>query len=97
MCIYITCVPFIDVDEYLGKRDTPDGRYYHFQSTHSSIKEVYKFPSVTTVLDQTRPRSSWFSLRNWRRSMIEEMGEEEFKKWKQNVINVGKSFHSVSL
>lgn len=75
----------------MSKEDTTDGRYYVFKDGYSN----YKLPSVTTILQATLPRSSWFSLRNWRLGMIQEHGEEGFMKWRQQVVSDGQKFHTV--
>lgn len=55
-----------------------------------------KFPSVTSILKHTRPASEYFALKNWKKSQISELGEEQFKKNKKSTFNRGILFHHVS-
>lgn len=80
-------------DTFITKEDTVEGRYYLFQSLD---QEQYRLPSVTTVLQSTLPRSSWFGLRNWRKNMIEEHGEQGYRRIRSETIRSGTLFHQVS-
>jgi hypothetical protein len=79
----------------IGKRDTSNGRHYVFQRGCSS--ERYHLPSVTTVLNETRPAGSWFSLRNWRLGMIQTHGEDGYNRIRQQIVKDGQEFHKVSV
>lgn len=54
-----------------------------------------KFPSVTSILKHTRPASEYFALKNWKKTQISELGEEQFKKNKKSTFNRGILFHHV--
>lgn len=54
-----------------------------------------KFPSVTTILQQTKPANEFFALRNWQKAQIVEHGEERFKEMSQTVTRRGTDFHQV--
>ena len=56
-----------------------------------------KFPSVTSILKHTRPASEYFALKNWKKTQISELGEEQFKKNKKSTFNRGILFHHVSI
>lgn len=70
-----------------------EDRYYRISSAGVSV--VY--PSVTTVLRQTVTKGQYYMLRNWRRSMIKEHGEEEFESILKQIRNTGTHFHQVSV
>ena len=67
-------------------------RLYRFSEEDS---EDQVLPSVTSVLSSTMPRSRWFSLHNWRRSMIKQHGAAEFKKISLQTMRNGSQFHKV--
>lgn len=78
--------------KYTVKRmDLSDGRFYLI----TSLNESFCFPSVTTVLDATKPKAMFYSLQTWRKNMIKEHGRAEFKKISANTLQSGTSFHKV--
>ena len=78
--------------DYSVKRvDSSHGRFYHIISS----KESFCFPSVTTVLDATKPKAMFYRLQNWKKSMIKEHGKTEFKKISANTLQSGTKFHKV--
>lgn len=78
--------------EYDIKRvDSNDGRFYHITSS----KQSFCFPSVTTVLDATKPRAMFYRLENWKKNMIKEHGRSGFKKMSANTLRSGTNFHKV--
>ena len=79
-------------DAFVTKEDSLEGRYYLFESCD---QEQYRLPSVTTVLQSTMPSSSWFGLHQWRKGMIEEHGEKEYKRIRNETIRSGTLFHQV--
>ena len=68
-----------------------EDRFYHVSSASASVV----FPSVTTVLNNTVTKSQYYRLRNWKRSMIKEHGEEEFENIQQHIKDTGTHFHQV--
>ena len=83
-------------EDHVERVETPEGRFYHIRSsTNSDETPVYSLPSVTTVLDNTRSKKSYFSLRNWRKNMIKEHGEEGYRRIKKETIGQGANFHQV--
>lgn len=74
------------------KMDSFDGRFYRVVVPR---RETYDLPSVTTVLRVTQPKSSFFSLRNWRKSMIKEHGEEGYRRIHSERLQAGTAFHQV--
>ena len=71
---------------------TPEGRFYHISSASESVV----FPSVTTVLGHTLTKSRYYMLRNWKKSMVKEHGEEGFESIQQQTKDTGTHFHNVS-
>lgn len=61
----------------------------------NSPEESYRFPSVTTVLDATQPPEMYFRLRNWRKGLVREHGEQGSINIAQGIIRSGKNFHKV--
>lgn len=41
------------------------------------------------------PKSSYFALRQWQRSMEQEVGEDEFSSFKRDIMGQGERFHKV--
>ncbi|XP_072032487.1 mitochondrial genome maintenance exonuclease 1-like [Amphiura filiformis] len=52
-----------------------------------------KLPSVTKILDKTKPWYQRLLLKKWEKKMISEMGEEGFKRYKQEMLSQGKMHH----
>ena len=53
-------------------------------------------PSVTTVLQHTRPASEYFALRNWQKAQISELGQEGLTEKRRTITTSGTTFHHVS-
>ena len=68
-------------------------RFYRFTQPN---EDEHLLPSVTTVLQSTRPARERFRLYNWRRSMIKKHGEWQFHKLKMDTMHNGSQFHKVS-
>nr|CAJ38815.1 hypothetical protein [Platynereis dumerilii] len=51
------------------------------------------YPSVTTILNTTRPPEAQFFLDRWKQNMIKELGEEGFLKFQQEQLDAGNKFH----
>ena len=67
-----------------AKRDKKNGRMY------SGNK-----PSVTTILEATRPKSDLYALLNWRQALIKELGEQGYNDKVSNIRKRGTTFHQV--
>ena len=76
------------------KNDDVDGdRFYNIVSEDGS---EYSFPSVTTILGRTLPSKNYYSLKNWKRNVIKEVGEEGYKMVRLKATSGGSSLHRVS-
>lgn len=53
-----------------------------YRAQHCSV-----YPSVTAILNATRPPEAQFFLDRWQKKMIEELGEEGFRKYQQGKNN----------
>ena len=71
---------------------TSEDRFYHISSAGASVV----FPSVTTVLSHTLTKSRYYMLRNWKKNMVKEHGEEGFESIQQQTKDTGTHFHKVS-
>ena len=71
---------------------TSEDRFYCISSAGASVV----FPSVTTILRHTWAKSQYYMLRNWKKSMVKEYGEEGFENIQQQTKNIGTHFHKVS-
>lgn len=62
---------------------------------HKDGRRIYleKFHSVTSILNQTKPASQHFALKNWRKAQIFELGEEQFKEKSKAFFTRGSQFH----
>ena len=67
-----------------AKRDEKNGRMY------SGNK-----PSVTTILDATRPKSDLYALLNWRQGLIKKLGEQGYIDKVSKIRKRGTTFHQV--
>ena len=54
-------------------------------------------PSVTTILDATRPKNELYALHNWRRGLIKELGEGGYNDEVNKIKNRGTTFHQVNV
>ncbi|XP_050442553.1 mitochondrial genome maintenance exonuclease 1-like [Adelges cooleyi] len=54
----------------------------------------YKFPSVTYILNETMSEKSRAALENWKKGMIEKLGEEGFIKFNREQMDMGSQMHS---
>ncbi len=78
----------------VGRSDTREGRFYHIVTRGQKSGE-FSLPSVTTVLESTMPPTNYYSLMNWRRGQIKELGEEVFKRMNAERLRIGTRFHKV--
>lgn len=62
---------------------------------HVNRSRIYMghYPSVTTILDATRPKSNLFALLNWRRKQIVDLGKIGYEEMVANIKNHGTTFH----
>ena len=70
-----------------------EGRYYLNRNEEDG--EITEFPGVTTVLSQTVSRSSYFALRQWKKGLSSQLGEENIGKYMNEIRNIGSRFHQV--
>lgn len=75
-------------------QDSLEGRLYHIRSNDVD-KSMYSFPSVTTILDSTVGRGSYYRLLNWKRKLTAQHGTEGFEEIVKNTLNSGSNFHKV--
>ena len=76
------------------KNDDIDGdRFYSIISDDGS---EYSFPSVTTILSHTIPSKNYYSLKNWKKNVIKEVGEEGYKMVRLKATSSGSHLHRVS-
>lgn len=68
-----------------------EGRFYRILSAGATVL----FPSVTTVLSNTPTRPQYYRLRNWKKNMIKQHGEEQFENIQQQTKDAGTLFHQV--
>lgn len=57
------------------------------------VSPIARFPSVSSILKITMPPESKFFLDRWEKQMIEELGEEGFQLYKQELFLNGASLH----
>ncbi|XP_028415450.1 mitochondrial genome maintenance exonuclease 1-like [Dendronephthya gigantea] len=64
-------------------------------ATKNNNGRVYSgdHPSVTTILDQTRPKNEFYALLSWRRGLIKKLGVEGYNDKVMNITNRGTTFH----
>ena len=70
-----------------------EGRFYRILSAGASVL----FPSVTTILSNTPTRPQYYRLRNWKKNMIKQHGEEQFENIQQQTKAAGTHFHQVRI
>jgi len=59
-------------------------------SSETTVKETPKrnLPSVTNILNVTMSEKSKAALENWKKNMIEKLGEEGFNKYSKGKMHV---------
>ena len=62
---------------------------------NSEIEMTTKIPSVTKILSETKSEESKQALALWEAKMIRKLGQEGFEKYKQDILDTGKNFHSI--
>ena len=87
-----TSCPELSENVSINSQETLEGRFYNLKS----LTDDYCFPSVTTILEGTVAKNSYFQLFNWKRKMIKEHGEEGFDAIQRNTLRSGVNFHMVS-
>lgn len=70
-------------------------RYYETLTTVASetiVQETPKrdLPSVTNILNVTMSAQSKMALENWKKNMIEKLGEEGFNKYSKGIYKITK-------
>ena len=55
------------------------------------------FPSVTTILGRTLPSKNYYSLKNWKKNVVNEVGEEGYKIVRLKATSSGSNLHRVSV
>lgn len=82
-------------DYKIKKNDDVDGdRFYTIISKDGS---EYIFPSVTTILGRTLPSKNYYSLKNWKKNVVNEVGEEGYKIVRLKATSSGSNLHRVSV
>ncbi|XP_015795234.1 mitochondrial genome maintenance exonuclease 1 [Tetranychus urticae] len=56
--------------------------------------KVNEFPSVTKIIGETKSAASRQALEQWKRRMIEQLGEEKFKEYQQKIFRRGHLLHA---
>ena len=80
-------------DKCVGKSYLSGSRYYVFARVSRSGK--YKLPSVTSVIESTKPKSSEFALKKWTNNLIEQHGKKGFEAISRETFSRGAAFHKV--
>lgn len=79
----------------IQREDSPGGRLYHIKSSTAHDNHTYSFPSVTSILDSTVEKASYYRLLVWKRKLTEKHGLEGFDKIVKNTLKSGSNFHKV--
>jgi hypothetical protein len=84
-----------------SKRDLNEEYYQQFVAAVCHDKVIVRkssecdvVPSVTNILNATMSEKSKAALENWKRSMIEKMGEDGFNEYSRGKIRVFKTYSS---
>lgn len=99
-CSTILSSPFVNNDRHLNPPGL-DVNNLPFQfimpSTKHDTQRLYdgKYPSVTSVLNVTRPKNEFYALLNWQQGLIKDLGEHAFKEQSQKMKTEGSTFHLV--
>lgn len=66
-----------------------------YMNRNQNGERIYlgKYPSVTSILGQTKPPNEHFALLNWRKAQISELGKRKFNKQAQITFRKGQLFH----
>lgn len=67
----------------------------HYMNKNHNGERIYlgKYPSVTSILGQTKPPNEHFALLNWRKAQISELGKKKFNKQAKITFKKGQLFH----
>lgn len=76
-------------------QDSLEGRCYHIKSSAGHDMSTYSFPSVTTILQNTVEKGSYYRLLNWRRKLTAEHGMGGFDAIVKSTLKSGSNFHKV--
>eukprot|EP00731_Ephydatia_muelleri_P032281 Em0023g788a len=78
-------------DYKIKKNDDVDGdRFYTIASKDGT---EYTFPSVTTILGRTLSSKNYYSLKNWKKNVVNEVGEEGYKMVRLKATSSGSNLH----
>ncbi|XP_025409790.1 mitochondrial genome maintenance exonuclease 1-like [Sipha flava] len=84
-----------------SKRDLNEEYYQQFVAAVCHDKVIVRkssecdvVPSVTNILNATMSEKSKAALENWKRSMIEKMGEDGFNEYSRELMAMGRAMHS---
>lgn len=79
----------------IDRQDSLEGRCYHIKSSAGHDMSTYSFPSVTTILQNTVEKGSYYRLLNWRRKLTAEHGMGGFDAIVKSTLKSGSNFHKV--
>ncbi|VVC40467.1 Mitochondrial genome maintenance exonuclease 1 [Cinara cedri] len=83
-----------DSKQYLNEKYYD--KFIASESSEMIIQEIPNrvLPSVTNILNVTMSEKSKAALENWKKNMIEKLGEDGFNKYSKELMAIGSAMHS---